>query len=67
MCASTTGDATSVDLGATQGIFDVFLVKYWALKYAVDAVCTVLRVDTIIMSKFAGAAGAAAPPGESED
>jgi len=45
----------------------VFLVKYWALKYAVDAVCTVLRVDTIIMSKFAGAGGGAAPPGGEED
>ena len=62
-----TGDNSYVDLGATQGIYDVFLVKYWALKYAVDAVCTVLRVDTIIMSKFAGAGGGAAPPGGEED
>ena len=62
-----TGENTSTDLGATQGIYDVFLVKYWALKYAVDAVCTVLRVDTIIMSKFAGAAaGGAPPPGQEE-
>jgi T-complex protein 1 subunit theta len=30
-------------------------------------VCTVLRVDTIIMSKFAGAGGGAAPPGGEED
>ena len=36
-----TGENTSTDLGATQGIYDVFLVKYWALKYAADAVCTV--------------------------
>jgi T-complex protein 1 subunit theta len=62
-----TGDASHIDLGATQGNYDVFLVKHWALKYAVDAVCTVLRVDTIIMSKFAGAGGGAAPPGESDD
>ena len=62
-----TGENTSTDLGAKQGIYDVFLVKYWALKYAVDAVCTVLRVDTIIMSKFAGAAaGGAPPPGQEE-
>ena len=62
-----TGENTSTDLGATQGIYDVFLVKYWALKYAVDAVCTVLRVDTIIVSKFAGAAaGGAPPPGQEE-
>ena len=62
-----TGENTSTDLGATQGIYDVFLVKYWALKYAVDAVCTVLRVDTIIMSKFAGAAAGGAPrPGQEE-
>ena len=62
-----TGENTSTDLGATQGIYDVFLVNYWSLKYAVDAVCTVLRVDTIIMSKFAGAAaGGAPPPGQEE-
>tara|TARA_B100000073_G_scaffold348128_1_gene365228 strand:+ start:86 stop:1711 length:1626 start_codon:yes stop_codon:yes gene_type:complete len=62
-----TGENTSTDLGATQGIYDVFLVKYWAIKHAVDAVCTVLRVDTIIMSKFAGAAaGGAPPPGQEE-
>ena len=62
-----TGDASHINLGASEGIFDVFLVKYWALKYAVDAVCTVLRVDTIIMSKFAGGGKAPGPQGAGDD
>lgn len=36
------------------GILDLYLVKYWALKFATDAAVTVLRVDQIIMSKPAG-------------
>jgi len=35
-------------------ILDPYLVKYWALKFATDAACTVLRVDQIIMAKQAG-------------
>ncbi|XP_063988878.1 T-complex protein 1 subunit theta [Diachasmimorpha longicaudata] len=35
-------------------IFDAFLVKQWGLKYAVDAACTILKVDQIIMAKRAG-------------
>ncbi|KAI3773901.1 hypothetical protein L1987_48440 [Smallanthus sonchifolius] len=35
-------------------IWDLFVTKFHALKYAADAVCTVLRVDQIIMSKPAG-------------
>ncbi|CAG8691795.1 4760_t:CDS:2, partial [Ambispora leptoticha] len=36
------------------GIFDLLVVKSWAIRYATDAALTVLRVDQIIMSKQAG-------------
>ncbi len=42
-------------------ILDLLLVKHWALKYAVGAACTILRVDQIIMAKKAG--GPKARPG----
>ena len=35
-------------------VFDSLLAKKWALKYAVNAACTILRVDQIIMAKRAG-------------
>lgn len=34
--------------------FDLFVTKYWALKYSVEAAATVLRVNQIIMAKRAG-------------
>ncbi|CAM8963726.1 unnamed protein product [Rhodiola kirilowii] len=39
---------------SSMNVWDLFVTKYHALKYAADAVCTVLRVDQIIMSKPAG-------------
>ncbi|XP_010549607.1 PREDICTED: T-complex protein 1 subunit theta isoform X2 [Tarenaya hassleriana] len=50
-------------------IWDLYVTKLFALKYAADAACTVLRVDQIIMAKPAGgprrdAAAAAAAMGE---
>ena len=39
---------------ADSGIVDLFATKWWALKLAAEAVCTVLRVDQIIMAKQAG-------------
>ncbi|KAL0133470.1 hypothetical protein PUN28_000898 [Cardiocondyla obscurior] len=36
------------------GILDLYLTKQWAIKYAVDAACAVLKVDQIIMAKRAG-------------
>lgn len=39
---------------AESGVFDLLLAKKWALKYATNAACTVLRVDQIIMAKRAG-------------
>ncbi|KAI3977917.1 hypothetical protein MKX01_036757 [Papaver californicum] len=35
-------------------IWDLHVTKFFAFKYAADAVCTVLRVDQIIMAKQAG-------------
>jgi T-complex protein 1 subunit theta len=49
-----TAEKQWVELHETDGIADVFLVKWWALKLAVEAVTTVLRVDQIIMAKQAG-------------
>ena len=37
-----------------EGIYDLYSTKYWAMRLAVDAVVTVLRVDQIIMAKMAG-------------
>ncbi|XP_057982888.1 T-complex protein 1 subunit theta [Malania oleifera] len=39
---------------STLNIWDLYLTKLFALKYAADAACTVLRVDQIIMAKPAG-------------
>ncbi|XP_050238221.1 T-complex protein 1 subunit theta [Mercurialis annua] len=39
---------------STMNIWDLYVTKLFALKYAADAACTVLRVDQIIMSKPAG-------------
>ncbi|CAI5518119.1 unnamed protein product [Closterium sp. Naga37s-1] len=38
----------------TDNIWDLFATKYWAIRFAADAVTTVLRVDQIIMAKVAG-------------
>lgn len=38
----------------TIGIYDLYTAKYWAMKYAVGAATTILRVDQIIMAKRAG-------------
>jgi T-complex protein 1 subunit theta len=62
------GEKSHLNLGTEFGIFDVFLVKYWALKYAVDAVATVLSVDSIIMAKHAGSTpGGPTAPGADQD
>jgi T-complex protein 1 subunit theta len=36
------------------GIIDLYATKYWGIKFASAAACTVLRVDQIIMAKPAG-------------
>jgi len=52
------------DLSA-EGIYDLYLTKYWAIKLAVDAVTTVLRIDQVIMAKQAG--GPKAPAGGGDE
>ncbi|KAL6540414.1 T-complex protein 1 subunit theta [Orobanche minor] len=39
---------------STLKIWDLYITKFFALKFAADAACTVLRVDQIIMAKPAG-------------
>jgi len=48
------GESGDVKDCAETGVFDLLLAKKWALKYATNAACTVLRVDQIIMAKRAG-------------
>ncbi|CDP14327.1 unnamed protein product [Coffea canephora] len=52
---------------STNSIWDLYITKFFALKYAADAVCTVLRVDQIIMAKPAGGPKRDAPAGMDED
>ncbi|CAB3373992.1 Hypothetical predicted protein [Cloeon dipterum] len=55
-------------LNATEAkIFDLFVTKYWGLKYATNAACTVLKVNQIIMAKRAGGPAARAPGGQDQD
>ncbi|XP_058204495.1 T-complex protein 1 subunit theta [Rhododendron vialii] len=53
---------------STMNIWDLHVTKFFALKYAADAACTVLRVDQIIMAKPAGGPGKREQPaGMDED
>ncbi|XP_021282278.1 T-complex protein 1 subunit theta [Herrania umbratica] len=52
---------------STMNIWDVYVTKFFALKYATDAACTVLRVDQIIMAKPAGGPRRDQPAGMDED
>ena len=46
---------------ADREIYDLLTLKHWAMRYATNAACTILRVDQIIMAKRAG--GPKARPG----
>uniref|UniRef100_A0A1D1XFZ8 CCT-theta n=1 Tax=Anthurium amnicola TaxID=1678845 RepID=A0A1D1XFZ8_9ARAE len=48
-------------------VWDLYVTKYFALKYATDAASTVLRVDQIIMAKPAGGPRRDQPAGMDED
>jgi T-complex protein 1 subunit theta len=43
----------TIDVKTSQ-VYDLYATKYWAIKYAVGAATTILRVDQIIMAKRAG-------------
>lgn len=57
-------DIEGLCVGET-GVLDLFAPKVYALRLAVDACLTVLKIDQIIMSKPAG--GPAAPPQGARD
>uniref|UniRef100_A0A7S1HUZ7 T-complex protein 1 subunit theta n=1 Tax=Eutreptiella gymnastica TaxID=73025 RepID=A0A7S1HUZ7_9EUGL len=46
-------DGTTLD-ALEAGILDLYLSKFWVIKFATEAAVTVLRVDTIVMAKQAG-------------
>ncbi|XP_018577469.1 T-complex protein 1 subunit theta [Anoplophora glabripennis] len=50
-----------------RNILDLFVCKYWGLKYAVGAAATILRVDQIIMAKRAGGPKARQPAGSDDE
>ncbi|XP_065021441.1 T-complex protein 1 subunit theta-like [Musa acuminata AAA Group] len=52
---------------SAMNVWDLYLSKFFALKYAADSACTVLRVDQIIMAKPAGGPRRDAPAGMDED
>ncbi|WOK95620.1 T-complex protein 1 subunit theta [Canna indica] len=52
---------------STMNIWDLYVTKFFALKYAADAACTVLRVDQIIMAKPAGGPRRDQPAGMDDD
>ncbi|KAK0097077.1 hypothetical protein PV326_003366 [Microctonus aethiopoides] len=54
------GSGASITDAVEAGIFDSYRTKEWALKYAVNSACTILKVDQIIMAKRAG--GPKLPP-----
>jgi len=48
------GESGEIKDMSESNILDLMIAKKWALKYATNAACTVLRVDQIIMAKRAG-------------
>ncbi|GFY99868.1 TCP-1/cpn60 chaperonin family protein [Actinidia rufa] len=52
---------------STKNIWDLHVTKLFALKYAADAACTVLRVDQIIMAKPAGGPRREQPAGGADE
>ena len=51
---------------AEDGIRDLYTAKWWAMKLAVDAAMTVLRIDQIIMAKVAGGPKPRMGPGDED-
>ncbi len=70
--AGQTGAGLDVETGQPRdlgedGVYDLYVAKWWAIKLAVEAASTVLRVDQIIMSKQAGGPKPRAGGGDDED
>jgi T-complex protein 1 subunit theta len=57
---------STIDVTTTK-IYDLYATKYWALKYAIGAACTILKVDQIIMAKRAGGPKPKAPQGSDDE
>ncbi|GLT76152.1 hypothetical protein SLA2020_478280 [Shorea laevis] len=64
--AGETGEDVCKDV-SIMSVWDLYVTKFFALKYAADAACTVLRVDQIIMAKPAGGPRREQPAGMDED
>lgn len=56
----------TVDVTKTK-CFDLYLTKFWALKYATEVAATVLRVNQIIMAKRAGGPKPRQQAGDGDD
>lgn len=54
-------ESCSIKNVAAGGIIDLLATKSWALRFAIDAVITILRIDQIIMAKPAGGPKPRAP------
>ncbi|XP_041980211.1 T-complex protein 1 subunit theta [Aricia agestis] len=50
-----------------KGVLDLYILKYWGMKYAVGAATTILKVDQIIMAKRAGGPKPKAKGQDSDD
>lgn len=65
------GDGAAIKDVVEAGVLDLFLTKFWGMKYAVNATNTILKVDQIIMAKRAGGpkapAGGGGGAGDGED
>lgn len=48
------GEGAAIKDVVEAGIIDLYLTKFWGMKYALNATNTILKVDQIIMAKRAG-------------
>jgi T-complex protein 1 subunit theta len=55
------GEGAAIKDAVEAGILDLYITKFWGLKYATNAASTILKVDQIIMAKRTG--GPKAPSG----
>jgi T-complex protein 1 subunit theta len=55
------GEGAAIKDVVEAGILDLYVTKFWGMKYATNAASTILKVDQIIMAKRAG--GPKAPSG----